>query len=159
KQRIEIDAEAEAEKRRREAQGEADAILAVKAAQGEGIRKVLGAKAEGYQALVNSAGRNARDAATLLMVEKLEDIVKLQTEMIKNIKFDKITVWDGGHTDKGTATANFMSSIVKSLPPLHEVARLAGMELPKYLGDAGTPAPAEGGNGKPAAPGAAPEAK
>jgi flotillin len=137
KRKIEIDAEAEAEKNRREAKGRADAIISVQTAEAEGINKVLGAKAAGYSALVNAAGKSPRDLATLLMVEKLEEIVRLQTEMIKNIKFDKITVWDGGHSEKGSATANFMSSLAKSLPPIHDVAQMAGVELPQYLGRAG----------------------
>ncbi len=140
KEQIEIDAEAEAEKQRREARGEADAILAVKQAEAEGIQKVLGAKASGYQLLVTAAHNNPRDAATLLLVEKLEEIVKLQTDAIKNIKFDKITVWDGGGNGNGGATANFMRDMVKALPPLHEIAKSAGVELPDYLGQVGRPA-------------------
>ena len=31
---------------------------------------------------------------------------------------------------------NFLAGMVKSLPPLHDVAAMAGLELPKYLGDA-----------------------
>jgi flotillin len=130
---VEIDAEAEAEKRRRTARGEADAIISVKAAEAEGINKVLSAKAAGYKSLVASAKDNAQDAATLLMVEKLEEIVRLQTEVIKNIKFDKITVWDSG-ADGKSSTANFMSSLIKTLPPLHEVGKMAGVDLPEYLG-------------------------
>jgi flotillin len=34
-----------------------------------------------------------------------------------------------------TSTANFLSGLVKSLPPLHDVAGMAGLELPQYLGD------------------------
>jgi flotillin len=69
------------------------------------------------------------------MVEKIEDIVARQVEAIQNLKIDKITVWDsaGGPGD-GSSTANFMSSLIKSLPPLHEVAGMAGVELPGYLG-------------------------
>ncbi|MBI4396592.1 MAG: flotillin family protein [Elusimicrobia bacterium] len=134
KRKIEIDAEAEAEKRRRMARGEADAIISVKTAEAEGVQKVLNAKAAGYKALVTSAQNNARDAATLLLVEKLEEIVRMQTEVIKNIKIDKITVWDSGSGDKGSTTANFMSHLVKTLPPLHDVAQMAGINLPEYLG-------------------------
>jgi hypothetical protein len=50
----------------------------------------------------------------------------------------KITVWDSGnHTGdpaKGSSTANFISQFVKSLPALHDVAGMAGLELPQYLG-------------------------
>ncbi len=135
KRKVEIDAEAEAEKRRKTARGEADAIVSVRTAEAEGFQKVLRAKADGYQALVASAGNNARDAATLLLIEKLENLVRLQTEMIRNIKIDKVTVWDSGNSDKGSSTANFLSSMAKTLPPLHDVARMAGVELPDFLGN------------------------
>lgn len=134
KRKIEIDAEAKAEQNRKIARGEADAIISVKTAEAEGIQKVLNSKALGYDALVKSVKGNTKDAATLLMVEKLEEIVKLQTEVIKNLKIDKITVWDSGNNEKGTSTANFMSNMIKTLPPLHDVAKLAGLNLPDYLG-------------------------
>ena len=134
KRKIEIDANAEASKKRLEAKGQADAIVSVKSAEAEGIQKVLDAKASGYNQLVKSCASNAKDAATMLLVEKLEKIVQLQTEAIKNIKIDKITVWDGGSGENGSSTANFMSSLIKSLPPIHEVASMAGVELPDYLG-------------------------
>lgn len=135
KRKIEIDAEAKAEQNRKIARGEADAIISVKTAEAEGIQKVLNSKAQGYDALVKSVKDNTKDAATLLMVEKLEEIVKLQTEVIKNIKIDKVTVWDSGNGEKGTSTANFMSGLIKTLPPLHDVAKLAGLNLPEYLGN------------------------
>jgi flotillin len=135
KRKIEIAAAAQAEKQRTEAKGEADAILALRSAEAEGIQKVLQAKADGYNSLVNSCGDNPREAATMLLVEKLEQIVQLQTEAIKSIKIDKVTVWDSGNAEKGSSTANFMSSMIKSLPALHDVAKMAGMELPDYLGE------------------------
>ncbi|MCZ7644888.1 MAG: SPFH domain-containing protein [Planctomycetota bacterium] len=140
KKKVEISASAEAERRRREAQGRADAILALRQAEAEGLQKVLDAKSEGYRKLVESCGGNAQAAATMLMVEKMEELVKLQTEAVKNLKIDKITVWDGGAGGKkGSTTANFVSSMVKSLPALHDVAQMAGVKLPEYLGhlDAG----------------------
>lgn len=138
KQKITIAAEAEAEKIRREAAGAADAILLKYEAEAKGIKQVLEAKAQGYQALVQSAGNDARAAATLLLTEKLEQIVTLQVEAIKAIKIDKVTVWDSGAgaNGGGGTTANFLAGMVKSLPPLHDVAAMAGLELPKYLGDA-----------------------
>jgi flotillin len=69
------------------------------------------------------------------MIEKIEEIVHMQVEAVKNLKIDKITVWDGGQTTNGgTTTANFLSGFVKSLPPLHDIAEMAGLDLPKYLG-------------------------
>lgn len=135
KRKIEISAEAEAERVRREAKGDADAILMRYQAEAEGIRKLLDSKAEGYRALVSSCDGDARSAATLLMIEKLEEIVAVQVEAIKNLKIDKITVWDSGSgSEKGSSTANFVSSLVKSLPPLQDVAAMAGLDLPDFLG-------------------------
>jgi len=134
KRKIEIAAEAEAQKLRKEAQGEADAVLAKHKAEAEGVRKVLDAKAEGYRALVESCRGDAKSAATLLLVEKIENLVAYQVEAIKNIKIDKITVWDSGASDGKSSTASFVSNLIKSLPPLHELAGMVGVELPGYLG-------------------------
>jgi len=133
KTQIEIAAEAEAERNRRTAQGEADAILSIRRAEAEGIAEVLNAKASGYEKLVAASGGDPKAAATLLMVEKIEDIVARQVEAISNLQIDKITVWDSGGAD-GSNTANFVSNFINSLPPMHDVAKMAGVELPSYLG-------------------------
>lgn len=136
RRKVEIAAEAQAEKYRREAKGQADATLARYEAEAKGLRQVLDSKAAGYQALVKSCNGDARAASTLLMIEKIEDIVDRQVEAIKNIKIDKVTVWDSGNNEKGTSsTANFLSGLIRSIPPLHEVAGMAGVELPQYLGN------------------------
>lgn len=134
KQQIEIAAEAEAERQRRIAAGQADAILLKYEAEAAGVQKVLEAKAAGYAGLVSSSGGDAKAAATLLMVEKIEGMVAAQIEAVKNLKIDSITVWDGGGSADGSATSDFISSLVRSLPPLHDVARNAGVDLPEYLG-------------------------
>ena len=135
KQQVEIAAEAEAERQRRIARGEADAILAKYEAEAEGVKQVLEAKAQGYSNLVESASGDPKAAATLLMVEKIEAMVSAQTEAIRNLKIDKITVWDSGNdADGNSATSNFVSSLVQSLPPIHDVAKMSGVELPDYLG-------------------------
>ena len=137
KLQMEIAAEAEAERLRRTAQGAADATLARYHAEAEGVKAVLEAKAAGYASLVQSAGGDAKAAATLLMVEKIEEIVGKQVEAISNLKIDKITVWDsgnGGKNGEGGSTSNFISSLMQSLPPVHDVAKMAGVELPEYLG-------------------------
>ena len=54
------------------------------------------AKADGYRALVASAGGDARSAATLLITEKLEELVAVQVAAFKAIKIDKVIVWDAG---------------------------------------------------------------
>lgn len=136
RKKTEIHAAAEAEQTRLRAQGEADAILAKYNAEAQGVAKLLASKAAGYEALVKSCNGDARAAASLLLIEKLEEIVATQVEAIKNLKIDKVTVWDsGGGANGGSSTSNFAASLIKSLPPLHEVARMAGIELPEYLGE------------------------
>ena len=134
KQQVEIAAEAEAERQRRIARGEADAILARYEAEAAGVQKVLQAKALGYEGLVGSAGGDPKAAATLLMVEKIDQMVSAQVEAIRNLKIDSITVWDSGGDGDGSSTSNFISNLVKSLPPLHDIASNAGVDLPDYLG-------------------------
>lgn len=137
KKKVQIEAEAAALSKVLIARGEAEAILAIKQAEAEGIEKLLDAKAKGYKMLVEACGDDAKSASTMLLIEKLEEIVKMQTEAIKNIKIDKITVWDsgnGGDPTKGSTTSNFLSQFVKSLPAIHDVVSMAGLEMPQYLG-------------------------
>ncbi len=137
KQRIEIAAEAVAEQARREARGQADALLARYTAEAAGVRKVLEAKADGYRNLVAACMENPQIAPTLLMIEQLPTLVAEQVKAIQNLKIDKITVWDsgrgGGAGNSGT-TADFLSSLIGSLPAMHELAEQAGIELPAVLG-------------------------
>ena len=134
KQKIEIQAEAEAERQRRIASGEADAIFLEMEAEARGNFEILSKQAEGYKLMVESTGKNARDAVLLMIAEKLPEIVETQVEAIKNIKIDKVTVWDSGNGDsKGTSTANFMKGMMGAVPPLEDLFKLAGMELPNYL--------------------------
>jgi flotillin len=89
----------------------------------------------GYKRLIESCNGDTQAAASLLLIEKLTDIVQAQVEAISNMKIDKITVWDSGARDgSGNATANFVSGFIRSLPPLQEIAAMAGIELPEYLG-------------------------
>ncbi len=154
REKLIIQAEAQAEQARRVAKGDADAILFKYRAEAEGQRALLEAKAEGYRKLVESAGDDVRSASTLLLIEKLQELVSLQTEAIKNIKIDKVTVWDRGGTggDGKTATADFLSGIVRSLPPLHDLAGMTGLELPEYLGSVSAEKGAAPGSGPKEAP-------
>jgi hypothetical protein len=81
---------------RRKARGDADAILLKKQAEAQGLFEVLTKQAQGLEQIVKAAGDNSRDAVLLLIVDKLPELVRLQTEAIKNIKIDKLTVWEGG---------------------------------------------------------------
>ena len=135
KKKVEIDAEAEAEQIRRLAKGEADAILFKAQAEAQGIFEVLTKQAEGLDKIVQAAGDNAQDAALLIIADKLPELVKMQAEAIKNIKIDKVTVWENGSGGKDgkTSTSNFISGMYKAVPPLQEMFNMAGMQLPDYL--------------------------
>ncbi len=133
KQKIELEAEAEAEKIRRHAKGEADAIYAKMEAQARGTKAVLTAQAEGLSAIVAAAGGDTNEAARLMIADKIETIVETQVEAIKNIKIDKVTVWDGAGKDGNTSTANFISGMLKSLPPMSDIFAMAGLQLPEIV--------------------------
>ena len=134
KQKVEIEAEAEAEKLRRHAKGEADAIFAKMDAEARGTLQILSKQAEGFDNIVKAAGDNPRDAVLLMIADKLPELVKTQVEAIKNIKIDKVTVWEGGQNSNGkTSTANFLQGMLGSIPPLDDVFKSAGIELPNYL--------------------------
>lgn len=135
KKKVEIDAEADAERTRRIAKGEADAILFKAQAEAQGLFEVLTKQAQGLDEIVKAAGDNPKDAVLLLVADKLPELVKTQAEAIKNIKIDKVTVWDSGAktADGKGSTANFISGMYKSVPPLQEMFNMAGMQLPEYL--------------------------
>ena len=134
KEKAIIEAEAVAEQLRRKAKGEADAIFAKMDAQARGTLEVLSKQATGFGQLVEAAGGDARQAITMLITDKLPELVKTQVEAVKGINIDKVTVWDGGKGENGkTATANFVSGLMQSVPPLEDLFKMAGMELPNYL--------------------------
>lgn len=135
KQQAEIAAEAEAEVLRRKAKGEADAIFARMEAQAKGIEEILSKQAAGMQKLVEAAGGDPDAAVKFIVADKIEQLVQMQVEAIKNIKIDKVTVWDSMGNGSGTpATANFLAGMLKSIPPMNELFKQAGMELPSILG-------------------------
>ena len=141
KTRLVIEAEAEAEQKRVNAKGEADAIFAKMEAEAKGLYEILTKQAQGYDRMIQAAGGDATKAYTLLLLEKLPELVKTQVEAIKGINIDKVTVWDGGNgtADGKTSTANFVSGLMKSVPPLSDLFEQAGMSLPEYLGKKATP--------------------
>lgn len=135
KEKVIIDAEAEAENIRRRARGEADAIFAKMDAEARGIYEILTKQAEGFERLVGAAGGDSQKAVMLMIADKLPELVKTQVEAVKGIKIDKVTVWDAAGSKQGdkTSTANFISGMMKSVPPLDELFKLAGLNLPDYL--------------------------
>ncbi|MDI9550799.1 MAG: flotillin family protein [Bacteroidales bacterium] len=134
KERMIIEAEAEAEKLRRTAKGEADAIFAKMDAQARGTLEILSKQAEGFNRMVAAATGDPQKAVLMLIADKLPELVKIQVEAVKGIKIDKVTVWDGNNGKEGkTSTANFISGLVGSIPPMEDLFKMAGMSLPDYL--------------------------
>ena len=136
KQKAIIEAQANAERIRENAKGEADAIYAKMEAEAKGLFEILTKQAEGYARVVQAAGGDPTKAFQLLLIEKLPELVKTQVEAVKNIKIDKITVWDSGNgsSENGaSSTANFVSGMMKTVPPLNDLFNMAGLNLPTYL--------------------------
>ena len=120
---------------RREARGKADAIFAEKEAEARGMYEVLNQQAAGFHKIVSATNGNTKDAVLMLIADKLEELVKTQVDAIKNLKIDKVTVWEGGQQNgEGNATSKFVSGLYKSIPPMHDLFNMAGMDLPSYLG-------------------------
>jgi flotillin len=151
-----VEADAEAERVRRIQQGMADAVRAEKQAEADGIKYVqeaeaggmkakLFAEAEGAKAILEGKAKGFEDlikacmgpagAQNMLVTELLPQLVREQVQAIANLKIDKITVWDSGNgADGKSSTASFLSGLAGSVPPLHEIAKNVGVELPQYLG-------------------------
>ncbi len=148
KREIELAAEAEAEKIRRQAAGEADAIYAKMEAQARGMQEILQKQAAGFEKIVAAAGGDAKNAMMLMLADKMENLMKIQVEAIRDLKIDKVTVWDSGAGANGDgkgSTANFISGLMKSVPPMNELFEMAGMQLPEFLGKKMDPATTEDG--------------
>ncbi len=132
KQRQVVQAEAEKEQRRLIAEGEAAAILAQKQAEAQGTQAILNAKAEGYRQLVEACGSNDQAAAAFLIIERLTEVANIQAKAISNLPIDKVMVWDSGNGESGMS--NLGQRLMGAIPPMHDLARLAGLELPEFLG-------------------------
>ncbi len=131
KEKVLIGASAYKEQTIRIAQGEAEAKLAKMTAEGAGVKAILDGKAQGYDALVqacNSAGQ----AASLLLIEKLEEIASVQAQAIQDLPIEKIIVWDGGGKEGGLNGLG--GRLMGALPPMHDLAKQVGLELPDFLG-------------------------
>lgn len=132
-ERDRVTTEAEGEKSRAVLAGEAEgqAIRAKLAGEADGRREILMKMAEGFDAIVTAARGDPDAAARLMIVDKLDTVVEAQARAISNIEFGKVVVYDGGN---GNAVGNFLGGLTHALPSLHELAKMAGVELPSYLG-------------------------
>ncbi|MCL2249752.1 MAG: SPFH domain-containing protein [Oscillospiraceae bacterium] len=135
KERKMLEAESDAEQIRRRAKGEADAIYARMEAQARGMQEILEKQAAGFGKVVEAAGGDPAAAVQLMLTDKIEELVKIQVEAIKNLQIDKITVWDSMGGEGGSpTTSNFLAGMFRSIPPLNEMFKMAGMNIPGFLG-------------------------
>ena len=136
KAKIETLAEADAEKIRRLKKGEADGIQSVMEAEARGTLATLQSKATGFGDIVKASGGAADDATLLLVTEQLPALVEEQVKAISNLNIDSVTVWDSGGkgSDGKNDTASFVSGLAGALPPLHQLTKNVGIELPEFLG-------------------------
>lgn len=135
KNKIEIDSEAEAEQIRRIAKGEADAIKFKAQAEADGAQAMLEGMAQGLERIVEAAGGDADKAMGLMIIDKLPEIVKLNSEAIQNIDFEKVVVWDnGGSGDGGSSTGNFLNNLITgTLPMSDDIYKMIGKTLPGVI--------------------------
>jgi len=132
REQVVIAADAEKQQAMRIAEGQAAATLAKMEAEGKGVQAILDGKAEGYQRLV-SACESAQQVATLLLIEKLTEVAGIQAQAIQDLPIEKIVVWDGGGGDGG-GMSGLGGRIMGALPPMHELAKQVGLDLPEFLG-------------------------
>jgi len=129
-----VDAEASADRRRLEAKAEADAIYMKLEAEARGNYEILAKKGEGLKAIVEACG-GSKEAFQMLLLEHLDDLANASAKAISNIKFDKVVVWENGGNGNGKSnTADFISGMAKTLPPMLQVMKdIGGVELPEAL--------------------------
>ncbi len=133
REKVIIAAEARKMEAIRVAEGQAEAIIAKMTAEAKGIQAILDGKAEGYQQLVQAC-TTAQQAASLLMIEKLTEVAGIQAQAIQDLPIEKIIVWDGGNGDGEGGMAGLGKRLMGALPPMHELAKQVGLDLPDFLG-------------------------
>ena len=130
--RVRTQAEGEKQKEVLAGEAEGDAVRAKMAGEAMGRMEILTKMADGFRDIVTAAGGDADKAARLMIVDKLEHIAQVQASAISNIDFEKVVVYDSGN---GNAVGKFLGGLTQALPPFHEVAKMAGIELPAFLGE------------------------
>ena len=129
-----VDAEATAERRRIEAEGEASAIFAKLEAEARGQYELLAKKGEGLQRHHRSLRQCRR------RIQDADDRAPRPPDRCLGPGDLKHQVRQGGGLGdrraerSGSATANFLQSLSRTLPPMLQTLRdVAGIELPETL--------------------------
>lgn len=113
------------------AEGEAESIRLNYEARAYGEYQILSQKAKGFRELIESAG-SPEAAVQLFMIEQLKELSQINVEALKNVKFDKVVVWEnGGSGSNGVnSTTGFVQGLFKMLPMMEEVFNMTGKTLP-----------------------------
>ncbi|MBN1809364.1 MAG: flotillin family protein [Planctomycetes bacterium] len=128
-----VDADAQRQQRVLVANGEGEATVIKMEAEAKGVQAILDGKAKGYDSLVKAVGENPELTAAFLLIEKLTDVAGIQAQAIQDLPIEKVMIWDGGGEG---GMANLGKRVMGALPPMHDLAKLVGLELPEYLGSA-----------------------
>jgi len=134
KEAVIVNAQAEAQRVTIAAEAEGKRVLTVKQAEGLGIKAVLEGRAEGFRQLVAAAGGNSNEAVVVLVADQLPAMIDSQMKGISNLKIDKVIVWGGGEAGGKGGISNLLKDLITGLPPVTDLARAAGIELPPVLG-------------------------
>jgi flotillin len=134
KQAVIVNAQAEAQRVTIAAEAEGKRVLTVKQAEGLGIKAVLEGRAEGFRQLVAAAGGNSNEAVVVLVADQLPAMIDSQMKGISNLKIDKVIVWGGGEQGAKGGISSLLKDLITGLPPVTDLAKAAGIELPPVLG-------------------------
>ncbi len=93
-------ADAEAESEKRQGEGEANRLQAILEGQAQGLAKV-----------VEAAGGDANAAVQLLYVQQLPELMKIQTDAMKQVQFGDITLVGGGQEGGGSGISNVLKEL------------------------------------------------
>ncbi|MEM7735564.1 MAG: SPFH domain-containing protein [Deinococcota bacterium] len=117
KQRAILEADAQAETEKRSGQGEAERLQAILEGQAKGLAEVVAA-----------AGGDASAAVQLLYVQQLADLMKIQTEALKQVHFGDITLIGGGQDSNGQSNTG-IANVLKELSVGMAGASAIGQQL------------------------------
>jgi flotillin len=128
-----VNAQADAQRVTIAAEAEGSKIFTIKQAEGLGIKAMLEGRAQGFRELVNAAGGSASEAVVVLLADQLPNLVDSQMKAISNLKIDKVVVWGGGESGK-SGISGLLKDLMTGLPPVTDLAKAVGVELPPVLG-------------------------
>lgn len=99
----------------------------------KGLYEIFIKQVEGYCDVVVVVGGDLIKVFQFLLIEKLFELVKIQVEVVKNIKIDKVIVWDFGNLEIGGFMVNFVLGMMKSVLLFNDFFNMVGLNFLIYL--------------------------